>query len=280
MTARLSLILALLSAWSCSDRAEPSASPEPTATAPAEPAKEPAEPAEPAPPPPPALEEPANPDEACGQILVVSYKGAKFAEASISRDKAAAAARAAELLKKVKDGADFAELAKSESDAPSSAPRGGIMGAFHKAQWPELHAPLKEPLFGLKVYELAEQPVETDYGYVLLRRCKVERARSRHILIRYQGASRAGPEIERTKEQALARAQELRKRLSDGADFADLAKEASDDASAASGGDLGSQARGRLALAYEQALFSLEPGHISQPIESEFGYHIIQRMPD
>jgi parvulin-like peptidyl-prolyl isomerase len=154
------------------------------------------------------------------------------------------------------------------------------MGAYRKSEWPELHAVLAEPLFALKVNELAAKPVEADYGYVVLRRCKVERARSRHILVRYKGASRAGPEVKRDREQALARAQELRQKLSEGADFAALARQASDDSSGARGGDLGSQARGRLALAYEQALFALAPGEISQPVESEFGFHIIERTPD
>lgn len=227
----------------------------------------------------PALEEPADPNEACAQIVLVSYKGAKFAPETVTRDKAAAAARVAELVKKARAGADFADLAKTESDAPSSAPRGGMLGAYTKDEWPELHGALRDPLFALKVNEVAEAPVEADYGFVVLRRCRVEKANSRHILVRYRGAERAGPRITRGKESARQRAQELYQKLKDGADFAELAKEASDDSSGLRGGGLGMQSRGRLALEYERALFALKPGELSEPVETEFGFHIIERLP-
>jgi hypothetical protein len=74
-------------------------------------------------------------DEACGQIIVVSYRGAVAASDAITRTKAEAKTRAETLLQEAKRG-DFASIAKSSSDAPSSAPRGGVIGTFTRAEWP------------------------------------------------------------------------------------------------------------------------------------------------
>jgi hypothetical protein len=75
----------------------------------------------------------------------------------------------------------------------------------------------------------------------------------------------------------LALAQELRTRLEAGEDFATLAQEYSDDpGSAATGGELGWFGRGRMVAPFEEAAFSLEPGEISQPVKSDFGYHLIE----
>lgn len=248
----------------------------------AEPA--PAQAVEPAPPPvqpPPApAAAPAAPDEACAQILAVNYKGVARGGEKATRDQAAAEQRARELLAKLQAGADFAELARTESDAPSSAARGGLIGAYARPEWPELHAAVRDTVFSLEVGELASAPVSADYGYVLARRCPVEKARSRHILIRYQGAKNAKPEIKRSKDEAAARARELLAKLTAGEDFAALAATASDDESRARGGDIGLRSRGVLALPYEQALFALQPGARSDVVESEFGFHVIERLPD
>lgn len=81
----------------------------------------------------------------------------------------------------------------------------------------------------------------------------------------------------RTDAETLALAEELRQRIVDGEDFAAIAEEYSDDpGSAASGGDLGWFGRGMMVPAFEEAAFSLEVGEISEPIKSDFGYHIIE----
>jgi hypothetical protein len=221
----------------------------------------------------------ANPDEACGQIIVVSYKGAAHVKPGVTRSKADAAKHAHDLLAQLQTGFNFSELAKAESDAPSSAPRGGIMGTFAKADWPDLHKALRDPLFALAVGQTAAQPIDADYGYVLLRRCPVEKAHGRHILVRYKGAKNA-ERVTRSKADAEQRANDLLTKLKAGADFAELAKTESEDGSAARGGDIGSRGRGVLALPFEQALFALEPGERSGVVESEFGFHIIERLPD
>ncbi len=102
---------------------------------------------------------------------------------------------------------------------------------------------------------------------------------AKHILIRVKGAPMPAPEgrPELTKEQALAKAQDLKKQLSAGGDFAAIAKKESDDTgSAEKGGDLGEFRRGMMVPPFETAAFSQKVGEISDPVESPFGYHIIQ----
>jgi parvulin-like peptidyl-prolyl isomerase len=218
-------------------------------------------------------------DEACGQILVVSYRGAIAASDSITRTKPEAKARAEDLLKQAKRG-DFAALAKANSDAPSSAPRGGVMGTFKRAEWPKLHAALEAPLFRLTEGQIAAKPIDAPYGYVVLRRCQVEKAHARHLLIRYAGAKNATPEITRTREQAKQLAQRIAASIHGEAEFLRAIAQSSEDTSRERAGDLGNVGRGRLALAFETALFGLAVGERSGVVETEFGFHIIERLPD
>jgi peptidyl-prolyl cis-trans isomerase SurA len=77
--------------------------------------------------------------------------------------------------------------------------------------------------------------------------------------------------------QALTRADSLLKALRAGADFADLARRFSDDSvSRDSGGSLGWFRRGTMVKPFEQAAFRLRPGDLSYPVETVFGFHIIQ----
>ena len=106
-----------------------------------------------------------------------------------------------------------------------------------------------------------------------------EEVGARHILIKYKGSpvpAREGkPEL--TEEQALAKAQEIKKKISAGEDFAALAKAESDDAgSGANGGDLGTFKRNSMVPEFEKVAFSLAPGQVSDPIKTQFGYHIIK----
>ena len=73
------------------------------------------------------------------------------------------------------------------------------------------------------------------------------------------------------------KAKEIKKRLAEGADFAELARgESTDPMSAAEGGDLGFFARGRMVPEFEKAAFAMSPGQTSAPVKSEYGYHIIR----
>lgn len=106
-----------------------------------------------------------------------------------------------------------------------------------------------------------------------------EQVKGRHILIRMKGSpSPLTPnKKELTEEEALAKAQEIRKKLIAGEDFGMLAKTESDDTgSGANGGDLGFFKRGQMVPPFEQAAYSLPVGQISEPVKSQFGYHLIK----
>lgn len=104
-----------------------------------------------------------------------------------------------------------------------------------------------------------------------------EELQVRHILIGVQGGPVSGATL--TDAQALAKAQDLKKKLDHGEDFATLARANSDDkGSAAVGGSLGPapMVRGQMVPKFEEAAFALKKGDISDPVKTRFGYHIIQ----
>jgi len=263
----------------CSSASEPVAPAEPAPSAPSA-APEPPSPAPAAQPATTEINPAASQLEACGEIVVVAYRGSYQAPATVTRSKLEAAARATELLAQLKGGADFADLARKESDAPNSAARGGTMGTHLKQDWPAIHEAIKEPLFALAVGELAPAPIEADYGLAIVRRCAIEKARSRHILVRYKGAKKADGDIKRTKEQAKVFAEACLARLVKGEDFGVVVRDCSNDASKERGGDIGVMGRGLLAPAYEAALFGIKPGERSGVIETDFGFHVIERLPE
>ena len=102
---------------------------------------------------------------------------------------------------------------------------------------------------------------------------------ARHILIRFKGTS--GPPLppdhkELTEAEALAKVQDLKKQLDAGADFATLAKANSDDkTNASNGGLLGSFPHGRMVPEFDQAAFSAPIGKVTDPVKTQFGYHLI-----
>jgi hypothetical protein len=104
--------------------------------------------------------------------------------------------------------------------------------------------------------------------------------RASHILIAYKGSRSAAPKIERTKEQAKKRAEAVVKKAQAGGDFQALAKQYSDDpGSGPRGGELGSFTRGQMVKPFADAAFSLQPGQVSEIVETEFGFHVIKRAP-
>ncbi len=106
-----------------------------------------------------------------------------------------------------------------------------------------------------------------------------ESMRARHILIRFKGSRvpLKPNQKDLTDEEALAMAQDIKKRLAAGADFAQVAKQESDDpGSAANGGDLGEFRRGTMVGPFDEAASTLPIGQVSDPVKTPYGYHIIQ----
>jgi|SRR5579872_96311 len=119
----------------------------------------------------------------------------------------------------------------------------------------------------------------TAHQYFEQHKAEYETVHARHILVRVKGSplpAQPGKK-ELTDEEALAKAQEVQKKLLAGEDFAALAKSESDDVrSAANGGDLGSFKREQMVPQFTQVAFSLPVGQLSEPVKTQFGYHLIK----
>ena len=116
--------------------------------------------------------------------------------------------------------------------------------------------------------QIPESRLKEHYDKNIDRYSRPEQVTARHILLKTEGK----------EEAAVSRlAQELVNRLRAGANFAQLAKEFSEDpGSKDNGGELGSFGKGQMVPEFEQVAFSLQPNQISDPIKSQFGYHIIE----
>ena len=98
-----------------------------------------------------------------------------------------------------------------------------------------------------------------------------ERVRASHILVKVD--KKADPA---TKQKARAEIDAVLKQVKAGGDFAKLAREHSDDGSAAAGGDLDYFAKGAMVPEFDKVAFELKPGQISDVVQTDFGYHIIK----
>lgn len=116
--------------------------------------------------------------------------------------------------------------------------------------------------------EVTSAELEQAYEDYKKRQSVSEQRQASHILLELDG---------RSLTEAKATAQEIKQKLDAGADFAELAKEYSDDiGTKAIGGDLGISPRGSFDEAFEAALYALPEGGVSAPVETEFGVHIIK----
>ena len=120
--------------------------------------------------------------------------------------------------------------------------------------------------------EVDEQDLQALYDEQASKYVTPEERHARHILI-----SLLADADDETTTAAREKAESVVARLDDGEDFAVLAGELSDDpGSAANGGDLGFFGRGIMAPEFENAVFELQPGELSKPVKSPFGFHVIE----
>ncbi len=182
--------------------------------------------------------------------------------------------KANEALAQINKGVDFAQVAASYSDA-SDALQGGAMGWRSPARLPALFV---EALRKLAVGS-AGGPIRSPAGFHILKLIDkrgadtptmVRQTKARHILIRLN-------EIV-SESDALNRLNDLKDRIENGADFANLARLHSDDTSASKGGELGWIAPGDTVPEFERVLVALESGKVSAPFRTTFGWHIVQAM--
>jgi peptidyl-prolyl cis-trans isomerase C len=98
-----------------------------------------------------------------------------------------------------------------------------------------------------------------------------EQVKASHILIKVE----AGAD-EQKKAEAKKKIDAVQAKLKDGQDFAQLAKEYSEEPSSADGGDLGYFRRGQMVKPFEDAAFAMQPNQVSDIVETQFGYHLIK----
>ena len=116
-------------------------------------------------------------------------------------------------------------------------------------------------------------------GYYEAHKSEYQQIHVRHILIRMQGSPVTLPPGQKdlTDAEALAKAKEIRQKLVQGADFAELARSESNDVGSSSkGGDLGFLKHGQTVPSFEDAAFALPDGELSQPVKTPYGYHLIR----
>jgi len=100
----------------------------------------------------------------------------------------------------------------------------------------------------------------------------------KHVLVQHAFSKKGRDSIKRSREEACLRAAEARDKLRAGADFADVAREYSDEPGAASrGGSIGAVERSDLVPAFADAAFELDVRQLSDVVETEFGFHVILR---
>ncbi len=142
----------------------------------------------------------------------------------------------------------------------------------------ELPAQFADTLLSLNVGEIYGPYRDGNFFRItrMMDRKPAGSVKASHILITYQGAERANPEITRTQEEAAERAEELLKEAqAEGVVFAELARDNSDGPSAPRGGDLGYFEEGIMTPKFNDFAFQSEVGTIGL-VETEFGYHIVR----
>ena len=181
---------------------------------------------------------------------------------------------AVSLLERLENGESFEKLAASYS-AGQKALEGGFLGWRTSAELPSLFA---EVVSGLTVGEVA-QPVRSGAGFHILKLTDkrgntvkfLDQTLARHILVQ--------PSEIRTENQAEVLINDIYKRLKEGEDFKQLARQFSEDpGSKMDGGELGWSNPGDYDPAFEMTLNATKIGQLSEPIKSSFGWHIIEVM--
>lgn len=180
------------------------------------------------------------------------------------------------LRDRVMKGEDFAALAKASSEDPSASKNSGDLGWFSALQ---MVYPFENAAFNTKVGEVST-PVRTRFGYHILKVAGKRPARGQvkvaHVMLRSTDGDDAQKQA--TSEQRI---REIHRQIKDGTlSFADAALKYSDDESSnTKGGELGQFGTGKMIEEFEDAAFALkEPGQVSEPVKSRFGWHIIKSI--
>ena len=183
-------------------------------------------------------------------------------------------ARADAALDAIKRGEDFARVAASYSEA-QDALSGGSLGWRPADRMPQLFADMLPRLKVGEVSDIMRSPAGFHIMKVVDKRGgvgggdgRVSQTRARHILIKTSEVL--------SDAEARRRLTSLKERLDNGGSFEELARSNSQDLSAAKGGDLGWLYPGDTVPEFEKVMNALQPGQVSEPVQSPFGWHLIQ----
>ncbi len=216
----------------------------------------------------------SNPDAFSGNEYHVAHILLRAPEGATPEQIARLRARAEGVLARLNAGEDFGRVAAETSDAPDGI-SGGDLGWRERDRLPALFAdavktlqpgqvsPLLRSAAGLHIVKLVDMRGGDAAGPQQL-----EQTRARHILVKTSEIL--------SDADAESRLKGLRERVVNGADFGELAKAHSADLSAAKGGDLGWVSPGDTVPEFERAMNALKPGEVSPPVQSPFGWHLIQ----
>jgi peptidyl-prolyl cis-trans isomerase SurA len=207
-----------------------------------------------------------NEDYNLSHILVVVPENASPEQIQARRD------RAEQAYAQLKGGTDFRQVAVAFSEAPDAL-QGGTMGWRQSSRLPTLFT---EALKSLRVGELSPILRSANGFHILKLNDKrgggapviVQQAHTRHILVKTNELV--------SESEARNRLLALKERLENKTDFAALARAHSEDASATRGGDLGWLSPGDTVPEFERAMNDLKPGEVSGPVQTPFGWHLIQ----
>ncbi len=180
--------------------------------------------------------------------------------------------RAESALAELKNGADFGQIAASYSDAPDAL-KGGVVGWRPGGQIPSLFLEALSKLKPEQTSSVLRSPNGFHIIKLIAKRGKdapliVQQSHVRHILIKSNELV--------SENDAKYRLLQLKERLDNGGDFAQIARLHSEDPSASRGGDLGWISPGDTVPPFETAMSQLKPNQISEPIQTPFGWHLIQ----
>jgi peptidyl-prolyl cis-trans isomerase SurA len=192
-------------------------------------------------------------------------------------DIAAIQAKAEAVLKVAQSGSDFGKLAKNNTQDTDAA-KGGDLGFRTQASLP---APIVTAVATLRPNQVYSQLIRTDGGFEIIKLVerrtgqgqaadapKLVQTHVRHILLRVTDGT--------SEPAARQKLLEIKADVAKGGDFGNYARTYSSDGSASQGGDLGWISPGETVPEFERAMNNLKDGEVSDPVRSEYGYHLIQ----
>jgi len=191
----------------------------------------------------------------------------------------AAKAKADKALLASKKGLDFVSLVKEYSENDNQKASSGDLGwVKEKGQYSVLYSKAKEIGKGDVFPGVIEMPNSYNVMMVTDKRENGTEVKANHILICYKGATRCTKET--SKEDALKQINDLKAQAT-AKNFVELAKKNSTEPGAdKSGGDLGWFAKGQMVKPFEDVVFTMQKGSISDVVETEFGYHLILKQDE